>query len=211
MLTGGIADRSTKFFLTLADAQSSDMLSFQLTHEIDALDSELTDAMTLYDTFRETINQAIALIRQVSNEWHWMERKRTSLIERKEFLEKSMERISSALEDADPEGEVTTILANALAEYKKIFEQIDRIVSSGEETEEIIENRDETEETIDSLLVIIPQKREALGAISDPDEQEEERLRLVSVLQQALETARRFKFSKSVKAIEKELILLNPE
>ncbi len=205
------AGRVIKESRVLADAQSDDMLSFQLTHEIDELDSELTDAMTRYDTFRETINQAIALIRQVSNEWHWMERKRTSLVERKEFLEKSMERISSALEDADPEGEVKTILANALAENKKIFEQIDRIVSSGEETEEIIENREETEETIESLLAIIPKKRDALGAITDPDEHEKERLSLISVLQQALETARSFKFSKSVKAIEKELLLLTPE
>ncbi|MHA1614779.1 MAG: hypothetical protein ACTSYJ_08015, partial [Candidatus Thorarchaeota archaeon] len=205
------AGRVIKESRVLADAQSSDMLSFQLTHELDELDSELTNAMTRYDTFRETINQAIALIRQVSNEWHWMERKRTSLVERKEFLEKSMERISSALEDADPEGEVTTILANALAEYKKLFEQIDRIVSSGEETEEITENRDETEETIDSLLAIIPKKRETLGAITDPEEHEKERLSLISVLQQALETARSFKFSKSVKAIEKEISLLNQE
>lgn len=205
------AGRVIKESRVLADAQSSDMLSFQLTHEIDELDSIVTDAMTRYDTFRGTINQAIALIRQVSNEWHWMERKRTSLIERKEFLEKSMERISSALEDADPEGEVKTILANALAEYKKIFEQIDRIVSSGEETEEITENRDEIEETIDSLLVIIPKKREALGAITDPNEREKERLSLISVLQQALETAKSFKFSKSIKVIKKELLLLNPE
>ena len=205
------AGRVIKESRQLADAQSSDMLSFQLTHELDALDSELTDAMTRYDTFRETINQAIALIRQVSNEWHWMERKRTSLVERKEFLEKSMERLSSALEGADSEGEVKTILANALAEYKKIFEQIDRIVSSGEETEEITENRDETEETIDSLLAIIPKKREALGAITDPEEHEKERLSLISVLQQALETARSFKLSKSVKAIEQELLLFNQE
>ena len=205
------AGRVIKESRQLADAQSSDMLSFQLTHELDALDSELTDAMTRYDTFRETINQAIALIRQVSNEWHWMERKRTSLVERKEFLEKSMERLSSALEGADSEGEVKTILANALAEYKKIFEQIDRIVSSGEETEEITENRDETEETIDSLLAIIPKKREALGAITEPKEHEKERLSLISVLQQALETARSFKLSKSVKAIEQELLLFNQE
>ena len=206
------AGRVIKESRVLADAQSSDMLSFQLTHEIDALDSELTDAMTRYDTFRETINQAIALIRQVSNEWHWMERKRTSLVERKEFLEKSLERLSSALEGADSEGEVKTILANALAEYKKIFEQIDRIVSSsGVETEENIENRDETAETIDSLLLIIPKKREALVAITDPDEHEKERLRLISALQQALETARSFKLSKSVKAIEQELLLLNQE
>ena len=206
------AGRVIKESRVLADAQSSDMLSFQLTHEIDALDSELTDAMTRYDTFRETINQAIALIRQVSNEWHWMERKRTSLIERKEFLEKSIERISSALEDAEQDGEVQTILANALDDYKKIFKQIDWIIQSSEnEPGEIFANRDEVVETIESLLVIIPKKREILGTITDPDEYETERLRLLSALQQALETARNFKINKSIKTIEKEISLLAKE
>jgi len=196
----------------LADAQSSDMLSFQLTHEIDALDSDLTDAMTRYDTFRETINQAIALIRQVSNEWHWMERKRTSLTKRKEFLEKTMERLSSALEVSEKEGEVQTILTNALDDYKKIFKQIDWIIQSSEnETGEIFANRDEVIETIESLLVIVPKKREILGTITDSEEHETERLRLLSALQQALETAKNFKISKSIKTIEEEISLLDKE
>ncbi len=206
------AGRVIKESRVLIDAQSSEMLSFQLTHEIDTLDSGLTDAMARYGTYRETINQAIALIRQIENEWHWMERKRTSLIERKEFLETSMERISNALEDAETEGEVKTILANASDKYKKIFEQIDRILSSSEnETEEISTNRDEDLETIESLLLIIPKKREALGAITNPDEHEKERLRLETALQQALETARSLKLSKSIKEIEAELSLLNQE
>lgn len=206
------AGRVIKESRVLADAQSSDMLSFQLTHELDALDLELTDAMTRYDTFRETINQAIALIRQVSNEWHWKERNRTSLNERKEFLEKSMERLSSALENAEPDGEVETILAKALDEYKTIFKQIDWIIQSSEtETVEIFGNRDEVLETIDSLLAIIPKKREVLGTITDPEKHETERLRLLAVLNQALETAKSFKLTKSVKAIKKELLLLNPE
>jgi len=204
------AGRVIKESRGLADAQSSDMLSFQLTHEIETLDSDLTDAMARYDTYRETINQAIALIKQISNEWHWMERNRTSLIDRKKFLETSLERISTALEDAEPEGEVKTILTSALDEFNKIFGQIDRIVSSSDnDTEEILPNRDEAVETIESLLVIIPKKREALGAITDPEEHEIERLRLVSALKQALESATSLKISKTIKAIEAELSLLD--
>jgi len=204
------AGRVIKESRVLADAQSSDMLSFQLTHEIETLDSDLTDAMARYDTYRETINQAIALKKQIDNEWHWMERNRTSLIDRKEFLEKSLERISTALEDVEPEGQVQTILTNALDEYNKIFGQIDRIVSSSDnDTEEILPNRDETIETIESLLVIIPKKREALGVITDPEEHEIERLRLVSALKQALESATSLKISKVIKAIEAELSLLD--
>ena len=204
------AGRVIKESRQLADAQSSEMLSFQLTHEIDTLDSVLTDAMTQYDTYRETINQAIALIKQISNLWHWMERKRTSLVERKEFLEKSVKRISFALEKAEPEGEVKTILEDALREYKKTFEQIDRIVTSSDNDKEaIFTNRDEASETIDSFLIVIPKKREALEAITDPDEREEERLRLESALNQALETATSFKITKAIKAIKAELSLLN--
>ncbi|MHA1135036.1 MAG: hypothetical protein ACTSSE_00955 [Candidatus Thorarchaeota archaeon] len=200
------AGRVIKESRVLADAQSDDMLSFQLTHEVEHLDTILTEAMALYDSFRETINQAIALTRQISNEWHWMERKRTSLAERKEFLETSMKRLTEALEVADPDGEVPTILSSALKEYKKLFEQIDWIISSSEiGSETDLSNREETVATIDSLLIVIPKKRETLGTISDPAEYEKERLRLKDALLQALETAKRFKLSKSIKAIEEEL------
>ncbi|MGY5860075.1 MAG: hypothetical protein RTU63_11950 [Candidatus Thorarchaeota archaeon] len=200
------AGRVIKESRVLADAQSNDMLSFQLTHEVEKLDTIMTDAMTLYDSFRETINQAIALTRQISNEWHWKERKRTSLAERKEFLETSMKRISEALEVADAEGEVQAILSSALNEYKKLFEQIDWIISSSEtESEKVLTNREETVATVDSLLIVIPKKREALETISDPDDYEKERLRLKDALLQALETATSFKLSKSIKAIEEEL------
>jgi len=206
------AGRVIKESRVLADAQSSDMLSLQLTHEIDTLDSILTDAMTLYDTFRETINQAVALTRQISNEWHKMERTRSSLVERKDFLGTSIERISSALDETEPESEVRTILANALDEYKKIFEQIDWIVSSSEsKTEPVFSNREEATETIDTLLLIIPKRRDALGVITDPDEHEKERLLLVTVIQQALESAKSFKLTKSIKALKKELVLLDKD
>jgi hypothetical protein len=203
------AGRVIKESRVLADAQSNDMLSFQLTHEVEKLDEILTNTMTLYDSFRETINQAIALTRQISNEWHWMERKRTSLTERKKFLETSMKRISDALADAEQEGEVRTILSNALNDYKKLFEQIDWIISSSEtEDKKIFTNRDEADETIDSLLVIIPKKREALGTITESEAYEKERIRLTDALLQALETAKRFKINKAIKAIEEEISLL---
>lgn len=206
------ASRLIKESRVLADAQSSDMLSFQLTHEVEKLDSLLTEAMTQYDAFMETIIQAIALTRQISNEWHSMERKRTSLAKRKEFLETSMKRLSDALENADPESEVRSILSNALNEYTKLFQQIDWIISSTEtDSEKIFTNREEASETIESLLVVVSKRREALGVISNPEEHEKEKLRLLSVLQQALETAKSFKLTKAIKSIEGELALLNSE
>jgi hypothetical protein len=58
---------------------------------------------------------------------------------------------------------------------------------------------------------VVPKRREALGAISNPEEHEKERLRLLSALQQALETAKNFKLTKSIKAIEDELAILVPD
>jgi tetratricopeptide (TPR) repeat protein len=206
------AGRVIKESRVLADAQSNDMLSLQLTNEIDKLDSILTDAMTLYDSFRETINQAIALTRQISNDWHWMERKRTSLVERKEFLEKSIERISKALEEAEPESEVTTILKNALDNYQKLFEQIKWIITSSEsESEEVLTNRDEALETIEALLEVIPKRRESLAAVSKQTEREKERQRLISAIKQAIEMADKFKLNKEKKTLEEELAVTEQE
>ncbi len=203
------ASRVIKESKVLADAQSSDMLSFQLLHEVERLDSILTEAMALYDSFRETINQAVALVRQISNEWHWMERKRTSLAERKEFLQTSIDRIKEALDKANPESEVQTILSKSLDEYTKLFEKIDWIIASSiDEQKAVFTNKDEVNETIETLLVVIPKKRDELATISDADEFEKEKNRLVSALQEALETAKEFKMSKAIKAIEEELALL---
>jgi len=203
------ASRVIKESRVLADAQSSDMLSFQLIHEVERLDSILTEAMALYDSFRETINQAVALVRQISNEWHWMERKRTSLAERKEFLQTSIDRITYALNEANPESEVQEILSKALDDYSKLFDQIDWILTSSVDEQKVtFANKEEAVETIDSLLVVVPKRRDALSTISDADDFEKEKSRLVSALQEALETAKEFKLSKSIKAIEEELALM---
>ena len=120
-----------------------------------------------------------------------------------------MKRISDALAEAEPQGEVQTILSNALNDYKKLFDQIDWIISSSKtESEKILTNRDDAVATIDSLLVVIPKKREALGTISNNEEYEKERLRLKDALLHALETAKNFKLNKAISAIEDEIALL---
>ena len=167
--------------------------------------------LRVFAALRELLHSALFshLTRQIANEWHWKERKRTSLTERKEFLEISMEPISTALDEAEPEGEVQSILSSALDEYKKLFEQIDWIITSSENESDIVSsNRDEATATIESLLIVIPKRREALSTISEPDEYEKERLLLISGLKQGLEAAKDFKLSKFVKTLEEELALL---
>ncbi|MHA2081728.1 MAG: hypothetical protein ACW99H_11345, partial [Candidatus Thorarchaeota archaeon] len=65
----GLAGRTIKESHVLAEAQASEMLSYQLTHVVETLETDLNEAMSKFDEFRETINQALALTRQISNEW----------------------------------------------------------------------------------------------------------------------------------------------
>ena len=206
------AGRIIKEGRVLAEAQASDMLSYQLTHVIETLENDLNDAMAKFDVFRETINQALALTRQISNEWRWMERRRTKLPERKKFLEGAMEKLGDALAKADQEGEVNKILSSALDEYRRVYSQIDRIVTSYDsEQETSLTTKEEAQEAIEGLLSVIPKKIDALKDIEDLTEREMEEKRIVSALNQALETTRTFKMSKELKLIESELEKLQPK
>ncbi|MGQ4911037.1 MAG: hypothetical protein ACP6KW_02620 [Candidatus Thorarchaeota archaeon] len=200
------ASRAIKESRVLAEAQAADMLSYQLTAAANKLDHELQDAMERYNAFRETINQAMVLIRGISNEWRWMERKRTSLTERKKFLEGAIGRISEALKAADEDSEVSKILSGALEEYRRLDSQIDRIITSHEE-EEVAPFMDKEEVTaaIEGLLSVIPQKRASLSSIENPKQRELERQKILSALQQALQSAESFKLSKQAKAVQAEI------
>jgi hypothetical protein len=202
-------NRAIKESRVLAEAQSEDMFSFQLIRVVDTLESDFLEAMGKYDIFRETINQALALVRKISNEWRWIERKRTNLSERKEYLEGAISRISGALAEADKEGDVQQILSSALDEYTKIFEQIGRIISSYESGHTgIFTNRDEASEAIDDLLSVLPKRREELKNLSDKQEQTKETQQIRAMLIQALDTAKNFKLTKSIQTIEAELTAL---
>ncbi|MFX1484573.1 MAG: hypothetical protein ACFFCP_15455, partial [Promethearchaeota archaeon] len=157
------------------------------------------------------ITQAMGLTRQISNEWRWLERKRTKLPERKKFLEGAMEKLSSALDTAEPEGEVRQILSNALDEYKKLYSQIDRIVSSYDaEQDTSFTSRDEAAEAIEGLLAVIPKKIATLQDIENDTERELELQRIISALEQAMETANSFKINKLTKLIQTELEKVQP-
>ncbi|MFW9809657.1 MAG: hypothetical protein ACFFE6_09780 [Candidatus Thorarchaeota archaeon] len=205
------AGRTIKESKVLAEAQAGDMLSYQLVHVVETLESDLNEAMSKFAEFRETITQAMGLTRQISNEWRWLERKRTKLPERKKFLEGAMEKLSSALDSAEPEGEVRQILSSALEEYKRLYSQIDRIVSSYDaEQDTTFTSRDEATEAIESLLAVIPKKIATLQDIENETERELELQRIISALEQAMETANSFKMNKLTKSIQTELDKVRP-
>jgi hypothetical protein len=205
------AGRIIKESRVLAEAQASDMLSYQLTHVIETLEIDLNEAMAKFDVFRETINQAHALTRQISNEWRWMERRRTKLPERKQFLEGAMEKLGDALAKAETEGEVQQILSGALDEYRRLYSQIDRIVSSYiSEQDTSFATKEEAQEAIDGLLTVMPKKIATLHDIEDETERELEKSRIIAALEQALDTAKSFRMNKASKAIEVELEKVKP-
>jgi hypothetical protein len=205
------AERTIKESKVLAEAQAGDMLSYQLVHVIETLEVELKKAMAKFGEFRETITQAMTLSRQISNEWRWMERKRTKLPERKEFLENAMKKLSDALEAADPEGEVRQILSGAYEEYRRLYSQIDRIVSSYDtEQDTSFANREEAKTALESLLTIMPRKIEDLSTIDDDAERELEKQRIISALQQAIASAKSFKLNKIGKQLREELEKVQP-
>ena len=207
-----LAGRAIKESHVLAEAQASDMLSYQLTHVVETLEADLKETMSKFEAFRETIKQALALTRQISNEWRWKERKRTKLPERKQFLEGAMEKLAIALEQADPEGEVKQILSGALDEYRRLYSQIDRIVTSYDiEQDTSFSSKEDAQEAIDGLLIVMPKKIEALHTIADETERDLEEKRIITALEQALETAKEFKLKDNIKAIQIEIEKLQPQ
>ena len=208
----GLTERTIKESHVLAEAQASDMLSYQLTHVVETLEADLKEAISKFDEFRETINQALALTKQISNEWRWQERKRTKLAERKQFLEGAMEKLGIALEQADPEGEVRQILSSALDDYRKVYSQIDRIVTSYvSEQDTSFTSKEEAQDAIDGLLSVMPKKIEGLQAIEDETERELEKKRIIAALEQALETANTFKLKTASKALQNEFEKVQPQ
>jgi tetratricopeptide (TPR) repeat protein len=198
------AGRAIKESRVLAEAQASDMLSYQLSNIVDTLDVELQNAMEKYSEFRETINQALALTRRISNEWRWMERKRTTLAERKEYLEGAIAKLTDALKNAEEASEVHKVLSSALEDYKRLYTQIERIVTSrGADSSTPPLEKDEAKEVIEGLISIAPKRIGALSSIADERQRELERKRILTALEEGLETAKSFKMGKQQEAIQK--------
>ncbi len=206
------AGRAIKESRVLSEAQASDMLSYQLTNLVDSLDQELQRAMDRYTDFRETINQALALTRRISNEWRWMERKRTTLNERRDYLRGAMDKLAEALKDSEEDSEVHKVLSGALEEYRRLHSQIERIVKSrDDDSAGTTLEKEEAREVIEGLLNVLPKRIAACRAIKDERQRELELGRILSALDEAMETASSFKMSKEKDAIEKFMNDLKPE
>ncbi|MBD3404510.1 MAG: hypothetical protein GF411_00065 [Candidatus Lokiarchaeota archaeon] len=208
------AARAIKESRVLTEAQAGNILSYQLSFVTDNLENDLEDAREKMDQYREKINQALALTHSIESEWRWMERRRTSLSDRKSFLEGAISQLEDRLEDAeeDDEEEVQNIISTAIADHKKVLDQISRILSASEEQDELqatLDSREEALDAISGLLSVMPKKRMAMLQMKNPEEQKLELERLISAIQQALQTARKHKLKEEIIQLQNEMNGIN--
>ncbi|MFX1369085.1 MAG: hypothetical protein ACFFAY_10840 [Promethearchaeota archaeon] len=204
------AMRIKKESRVLADTQAGNILSYQLTDMANTLEETLNEAMSNVNKKREKINQALALTHGIMNEWRWMERRRTCLDERKEFLEKAMKKIEDHMKNVEPGSEVESILKKALGEHGLVLKKIIRILDASEiPQEDVLISREEAESAIDGLLRVVPKRLEALSAIVDSDARLQEIEQLMSALHQALHNAKRFKIKGASKLIKEQLDIVS--
>lgn len=197
------AERLIRESRILSETQAGNILSYQLADAVDVLEAELQKSMSQVKKKREKTNQALALTHGIMNQWRWLERRNTPLSERKDFLENAMERIKVHLEGVEPDGEVENIFQEALDELNAIHLKIKRILKAAEvaKDEDLI-SREEAESAIRGLLRVLPRRFEALESMSDPEEKQQEIEQLMSALNQALDSSKRFKIRDPVKEIE---------
>ncbi|MFW9967701.1 MAG: hypothetical protein ACFFEA_11165 [Candidatus Thorarchaeota archaeon] len=203
--------RAIKESRVLSDAQAGDILSYQLTDVTDSLEAELNDAIAKVNKYRETVNQALTLTHGIMNEWRWMERKKTSLSERKAFLEDAMSKISARLKEAKPASEVESILSDALEEHRRVYSQICRIIEASDtDPQDELVSKEEAAAAIEGLLRVLPRRKEAISKMKDADEKKIETERLEGALKQALESATKFKMKEEQKIIQELLGDIEP-
>ncbi|TXT55363.1 MAG: hypothetical protein BAJATHORv1_40274 [Candidatus Thorarchaeota archaeon] len=208
------ASRAIKESRVLAEAQAGNILSYQLSFVTDNLENDLEDAREKMAQYREKINQALALTHSIDSEWRWMERRRTSLNERKSFLEGAISQLEDRLDEAEEEDEeeVKQIISTAIAEHRRVLDQISRILSASESDDELqstLDSRDEALDAISGLLSVMPKKRMAMLQMKNPEEQKLELERLISAIQQALQTARKHKLKEEVIQLQNEMNGIN--
>ncbi|NHJ14511.1 MAG: hypothetical protein EAX95_12600 [Candidatus Thorarchaeota archaeon] len=194
----------------LSDTQAGNILSYQLSDAVDTLESEVKDAMSQVHKQREKINKAIALTHGIMSQWRWLERRNTSLEERKVFLEDAMQKIKTHLEGVDSGSQVERILLKALSEHESLYAKIVRIIEAAKTSkDDDLLSREEAELAVRGLLRVLPKRLEALESISNPEEKLQELEQLISALNQALESSKRFKIKESLKEIEDAIELLS--
>ena len=200
------ADAAIREARILSDDNADDMLSYQLTYLTDILQSDLEAAKEKLATYQRKVNQAIALIHGMENEWRWMEQRRTSLPERSDFLERTIKQLEKQLANAESDSEVLEILKGALDKHKQLHEQIGRIISaSDDEQETVFSNREDALEAIHSLLRMMPKNRNAMLAISDHSTRQKELERLTTALEEALESAKHHGLKEESRSIQNEI------
>ncbi|MFW9907839.1 MAG: hypothetical protein ACFFEF_04630 [Candidatus Thorarchaeota archaeon] len=209
-----MASRAIKESRVLAEAQGGHILSYQLSHESDILDSSLSKAKEKVEKYKEKITYALTLTQNIRSEWRWLERKRTSLEDRLAFLESAVRKLETRIKESSADDEVRNILVTALNEYTQLRDQISRILdASTNDSKDVLLSKDEAIAAIEGLLNVLPKRRKSIEKISDDAERHREMNQLIEALQQAVEAAEQHKLKDEALKINAEMatILLKDE
>ncbi len=194
----------------LSEAQADNILSYQLSEICDSLDSEYQTTKDEFEKYRERINEAYALSSSIMSEWRWLERRRTNLDDRKQFLQTTIEDLTRRISGSETDEEVTEILQQSLEEFQKLLNQIDRILTASDsEIDEVILEPQEAQTAIQSMLKILPKKLNDLSNIDNASDWGTEHEKMIEALQQALETANKHKIKALIPQVEKALELVS--
>ena len=190
---GSLSDKTINLYMNLLARIIGDIKDLKQTDEV-----------------IERINQANSFVNGLMSEWRWIERRRTKLDERRQFLEKAIADLKERIKTAKKDPEVIAILQGSLDEFEKLLAQIDRILltSTSEPNGDLLDPEDALA-AIQSMLKILPKRFTDLEALEDTKEWTSEKERIFKALQQALETAQKHKFKETIPQIEEALEKLN--
>jgi len=200
--------RAIKESRVLSEAQAGHILSYQLTHATDNLEVELKEAKQKFELYQEKITGALTLTQNIRSEWRWIERKRSSLEERNEFLAEAISKLEKSIENAEDD-EVIEILETSLSEFTNLKEQIEKILSvSSSERQDVSLSKDETIAAIKGLLSVLSKRKETISKTENKTDVERETNQLIAAIAQALEAAKSHKLKDEIALLTNELDLL---
>ncbi|TFG14614.1 hypothetical protein EU537_02815 [Candidatus Thorarchaeota archaeon] len=178
--------RAVKESRVLSDAQEGHILSYQLTYTADELESALESAKSKLEAYREKVGEIHSLIEGIDNEWRWIERRRTRLSDRLDFLNNQIEILQKKREEIGDEEEIESLVTTAIMKYEEIKDQISRIIESSESSQvDVLSSEKEARDAIAGILNLVPKKKESIKQMTN----EEERKKAISRLEDAIREA----------------------
>ncbi len=207
--------RAVKEGRVLSDAQEGHILSYQLTYTADELESAMKSAKSKLEAYREKVGEIRSLIEGIDNEWRWIERRRTKLSDRLEFLNKQIGIVETEREKIEDEEEIESLLTTAIMKYEEIKDQISRIIESSQASQvDVLSSEEEARDAIAGILGLVPKKKKSIEEMTDDDGRQKAVLRLKDAIREAKSIAEEFEMKdelEHINEIDEQIDLLSKE